>query len=208
MGRDHLRNDAGGGRQPMPIACWPTIHRTASTLVHAAHPLRRLVHRGLHRLARHAAHATVRPAHTWVSFACKAVPAALAGGGLLVAPVAANDPPAPQPSIHYVQPMPPVLSPWSGFGQTGLMPVQLPETPPAITLGMPEIVSALPPLTPESYYPVTPFPPSTPGSPSDPSPPDPSVPEPGSLADLLIGAAILLLVRQLAAASRAQTHRS
>src|SRR5690348_7903985 len=94
---------------PMPIACWTIIHRAASGLVKPAHPLRHFVRRGLHSVARRVPHVVVRPARTWTQLACKVLPAAFAGGGLL-APVSANAPPAPQPAIHYVQPMP-VLSP-------------------------------------------------------------------------------------------------
>lgn len=191
---------------PMPIACWTIIHRAASGLAKTAHPLRHFVRRGVHRVAHSASHAVVRPARTWTQLACKVLPAAFAGGGLL-APVTANAPPAPQPSAHYMEPMP-VFSPWSGFGETGLMQVQLPEPPLATAPSMPEIASALPPLPPESSDPGTPYLPPMPGSPSDPSSPGPSVPEPGSFAILLGAVTILLSVRQLAAASQARARRS
>ncbi len=174
---DHVRMTPGGGRQPMPIVCWTVIHRAAasaaSNLVHAAHPLRHFVGRGLHHGARGAAHAIARPAGTWAELVCKTVlPAAVAGGGLL-APVPAIAPPVPSPSTGYMQPAP-GFSPWSSFGQTGLLQGNLPEAPPAIAPSVAETANALPPLTPESTFPVTPSTPttpSTPGSPSSPSSP-------------------------------------
>jgi len=198
----------------MPIVCWTVIHRAAasaaSNLVHAAHPLRHFVGRGLHHVARGAAHAIARPAGTWAELVCKTVlPAAVAGGGLL-APVPAIAPPVPSPSTGYMQPAP-GFSPWSSFGQTGLLQGNLPEAPPAIAPSVAETANALPPLTPESTFPVTPSTPttpSTPGSPSSPSSPGSPVPEPGSFSILVGGVAALLLMRQLAAASQARTRRS
>jgi hypothetical protein len=198
----------------MPIVCWTIIHRAAasaaSNLVHAAHPLRHFVGRGLHHVARHAPRAVGGPARTWSELVCKTVlPAAVAGGGL-VAPVPANAPPVPSPPPGYIQPAP-VFSPWSPLGQTGFLAANLPVSPPVVAPSMTETASALPPLTPETTFPVTPTTPTTPttpGSPSTPSTPGSPVPEPGSLSVLLGGVAVLLLMRQLAAASQARTRRS
>lgn len=191
----------------MSNACWTIVHRAAASaasgLRHAAHPLRHFVRRGPHHVARGVAHAVARPARTWIELVCKAAPVAVAGGGLL-APVPASAPPVPAPPPGYMQPAP-AFAPWSSFGQTGLLQPNWPESSPPIAPSVFEAAHVLPPFTPESYYPAKP---TTPDSPSDPSSPDPSVPEPGSLSVLVGGVAVLLLMRQLAAASQARTRRS
>ena len=185
---------------PQPRATWymPRIHcGTLSAGACITSPAMRL------------APSAVQPAHGPNSSARQVLPAAVAGGGL-VAPVPANAPPVPSPPPGYIQPAP-VFSPWSPLGQTGFLAANLPVSPPVVAPSMAETASALPPLTPETTFPVTPTTPTTPttpGSPSTPSTPGSPVPEPGSLSVLLGGVAVLLLMRQLAAASQARTRRS
>lgn len=94
----------------MSSICWTIIHRAASPVVgggrRVAHLLRRVAKPAVHHVAWKLHHPSAVPAssHTWAGLACKVVPAALLGGGLL-APIPAN-PPQPSPTPPIVQPIP------------------------------------------------------------------------------------------------------
>jgi hypothetical protein len=113
----------------MSMICWTILHHTAAPVVQGAgsatHAVRHAVGHIAHRVARAAHHtATVSgPSRTWAEVVCKFIPAAVAGGGLLI-PAPANpprmlDPPAP---VTIVEPAP-AISPWpigsiESLGQT------------------------------------------------------------------------------------------
>ena len=101
----------------MSIICWTVIHHAAApaahTGAHMAHILRHAVHPLVHRVVRtlhHAPAATASP-RTWIELVCKTIPAAVAGGGLLV-PLPANPPRPPEPPPAAVVPAP---APWPWF---------------------------------------------------------------------------------------------
>jgi hypothetical protein len=97
----------------MTTVCWTVIHHAAAPVRHvAAH----LVGHGFHhtaKVAHHAISGAPRP-RIWFEIVCKVLPAAVAGGGLLV-PQPAGPPLPPQPPA-LIRPAPaaPLGLPWIG----------------------------------------------------------------------------------------------
>jgi hypothetical protein len=100
----------------MTTICWTILHHAAVPVAHggtrAIHAARHFLGPVAHRTARLTHHASITAAqpHTWVELVCKAVPAALIGGGLLV-PIPATAPRIPEPPPAMVEPSP-VAVPW------------------------------------------------------------------------------------------------
>jgi hypothetical protein len=116
--------------------CWTILHRSGAPVHHAAAYLARAA-RIVHHAARASRHlAATAPRHSWIEVVCKAVPAALAGGGLLL-PHPANPPRLPEP-VPFVQPAP-AFSPWSDPGW--MLPPE--ASPPGSAVG-PAILRAPP----------------------------------------------------------------
>ena len=100
----------------MSMICWTILHHTAAPVAQGAvrvtHVVRHAVGRAAHRAVR-VAHRTATvsgPPRTWAEVVCKFVPAAVAGGGLLI-PAPANPPRALDPPAAIVDPAP-TVSPW------------------------------------------------------------------------------------------------
>lgn len=109
----------------MSMICWTILHHTAAPVAQGAvrvtHVVRHAVGRAAHRAVR-VAHRTATvsgPPRTWAEVVCKFVPAAVAGGGLLI-PAPANPPRALDPPAAIVDPAP-TVSPWlvGSLGYTG-----------------------------------------------------------------------------------------
>jgi hypothetical protein len=107
----------------MTTVCWTVLHHGGAHLAHAArHVARPIVHHA-GRVLRHAP-AVASHNHTWIEVVCKVIPAAVAGGGLLM-PHPLNPPrlPAPPPFIVPAPAFSPAFPPGITFGP------QIPATP-------------------------------------------------------------------------------
>jgi hypothetical protein len=107
------------------MICWTILHQTAAPVAQGAariaHALRRAVGHMAPRAVRVAHYtATVSgPPRTWAEVVCRFVPAAIAGGGLLI-PVPASPPRSLDPPVAFVEPAPAIsLWPIGSLGYTG-----------------------------------------------------------------------------------------
>lgn len=108
----------------MTIECWTIIHhvaaKAATTATHAARIVRHIGTQGV----RHAApRISVSHPHTWVEIVCRTLPAAVAGGTLLV-PQPASPPPPPAP-VPITVPAPPAV----GLGGGWVVPPIIVQNP-------------------------------------------------------------------------------
>jgi hypothetical protein len=100
----------------MTTVCWTVIHHATAPIRQGAARVAHVVGRSIRHTGQAAHHATSGAAHrrVWFEVVCKVIPAAVAGGGLLV-PHPAN-PPLPRQPQALVWPAPAVPSglPWNG----------------------------------------------------------------------------------------------
>jgi hypothetical protein len=133
--------------------CWTVIHHTAAPIAHGASGLAHVARRLVGPLVRHGAHAVphgVRATHPriWFELICKVVPAAVAGGGLLIPrptdlPLPAEPPaltqPAP-PRLPWAWPIPPTVVPKLYLGPPADARVIEPSTGPLLLTALGALV--------------------------------------------------------------------
>jgi hypothetical protein len=169
----------------MTTICWTIIHHAVAPVARAATHLAGAAGHVIGAVAgraRHLVHhgpTAVAGSHSWVELVCRAIPAAIAGGGLLV-PHPANPPPRlPEPPSAIIEPgpafAPPGFSPWSP--PIWMVPPDMPQ----LSYGAPFAAGPPPQAAPQSVL----------GSASM-----ATAAEPPGVGLVLGGAVVLLLIRR------------
>ncbi len=177
----------------MTTICWTVIHHAAAPVARGAAKIARVAHHIIRRSVHHGAQAAyhgsgvVTHPRVWFELVCKVVPAAVAGGGLLIPHPAGllpgHEPPGliqPAPPGGLIQPLPP--------GLTQPLPSELPAVlPPGVPWGwvIPPDIPSPPYYAPPTNTEVIEYPP----------PPGPSIIEPSTGRLLLTALAGLLFAR-------------
>jgi hypothetical protein len=128
----------------MSIICWtvfypggPSVSHGATRLAHAAvRHVRPIVHHS-NLMQRHLAKATAQP-QRWLKLVCKVIPAALAGGGALLAPPSTMPAQLPAAPPAFIAPGPPVSSVSPPVWTFGPQPPEIRyvgRPPPVISVG-------------------------------------------------------------------------